>query len=558
MTEDRQMTTSNSVLARGLAAAVVLIAGMSAARAAEVWLVAKPFTPASGALAGIPMWGYADCGASFAGCAAAVASSPGPVINVPAGEGLIVHLSNALADPTSIQLVGARTAPLPPAAPRVNGRLQSLTVEVAAGGTGDYSWSATDLRPGTYLYQSASHVQLQVQMGLYGAVVHNAPDASCGTPPCAYPGVAYGAAQLFVFSEVDPALHSPPAPVNATVDGYRPRILLINGTGVTTPVLPAITATGGVPTLLRLVNAGLTNHAPQLLGGDFSVVAEDSYPLAVSHRQSSALLPAAKTLDAVFTPDATGAYNMLDRMARVGLSAAPPPPPPTQNPVAANDVFYITANNINLPANPANYSITFASPGVLANDSDPQNDALRVAPGSVGALQGVSGALLSVDTSTGATRGRVQYRAPAATWVGDAYFTYVAREATTVAQLDSATAAGHVVHDQHLTRTQFHNPTGTVNDRWDLIGEVRALPAAATVTVSFVQNTNNTACTRVGEVIATVSIAASATPTAWSYGGAMANPAGCNRIRIEVAVPAANGVPAHAATLDVNFQRVNP
>lgn len=252
---------------------------------------------------------------------------------------------------------------------------------------------------------------------------------------------------------------------------------------------------------------------------------------------------------------------MLDRMAHVELGAAPPPPPPpppTQNPVAITDAFYITTNNITLPGNPAAYSNVFASPGVLGNDTDPQNDVLRVAPGSVGALQGVTGALLDVDTSTGANRGRVRFRAPATAWVGDAYFTYAAREAASVAQLDSLPATGHIVHDQHLTRTQFHNPTGTVNDRWDLIGEVRGLPVATTVTVSFVQNTNNTACTRVGEVIATVAVAASSTPTTWTYGGAMANPAGCSRIRIAVAVPAANGVPAHAATFDVNFQRVNP
>ena len=59
---------------------------------------------------------------------------------------------------------------------RVNGRLQALTTEIAAGATGDYSWSAGALHPGTYLYQSASHVQLQVQMGLYGALTRNPSD----------------------------------------------------------------------------------------------------------------------------------------------------------------------------------------------------------------------------------------------------------------------------------------------------------------------------------------------------------------------------------------------
>ena len=72
------MTTSNKKLPRGLVAAVALILGTSAAQAKEVWLEARPFTPASGVLAGIPMWGYADCGASFAGCAAAAGHFAGP------------------------------------------------------------------------------------------------------------------------------------------------------------------------------------------------------------------------------------------------------------------------------------------------------------------------------------------------------------------------------------------------------------------------------------------------------------------------------------------------
>ena len=515
--------------------------------------------------------------------------------------------------------------------------------EIAAGLDGDYSWAAADLRPGTYLYESGSHVQLQVHMGLYGAVVHDAPDASCATAPCAYPGVPYTTSTLMLFSEVDPVLHSPATPANLTPDGYRPRILLMNGAAQSS-VMPAVSA-GADGTLLRLLNAGLSNHAPQLVGGYFDVVAEDGYPAPVRRSQTSTLLAASKTVDVLV---ATGTYGLFDRMARAGAADNVVPPPDTVpdafsfvdltdvalstlftsnavtingiaspalisvtggqysvgvgaftsapgfvsnadsvrvqqtsaatpltatntilnvggvadtytvttlatggNPVANPDVFYITTNT-----NPGG-NATFPSPGVLANDTDPQNDVLRVKVGSV--IPTIpAGATLGVDTGTGATKGRVQFHAPTTIWVGDAYFSYIAREAVTAVPLDSAPAVSHVVHDQHLTRTLFHNPAGTANDRWDLIGEVRGLPSATTVTVSFVQNTANTNCTRVGEVIATLPIAASATPTAWSFGGLMPNPAGCNRIRFQIAIPAANGVPAHTATYNTNFQRVNP
>ena len=62
------MTISNKSLPPGLAAAVALILCTSAVQAKDVYLEAKAHTPATGALSGVPMWGYADCGASFAGC----------------------------------------------------------------------------------------------------------------------------------------------------------------------------------------------------------------------------------------------------------------------------------------------------------------------------------------------------------------------------------------------------------------------------------------------------------------------------------------------------------
>ena len=53
-----------------------------------------------------------------------------------------------------------------------------------------------------------------------------------------------------------------------------------------------------------MVNAGLENHAPELLGGYFDIVAEDGNPISplLRRHQYGALLPAAKSLDVIFTP----------------------------------------------------------------------------------------------------------------------------------------------------------------------------------------------------------------------------------------------------------------
>ncbi|MDH4260604.1 MAG: multicopper oxidase domain-containing protein [Gammaproteobacteria bacterium] len=142
------------------------------------------------------MWGYSSCDSTFTTCTAP--SSPGPEITVPAGDSsLIVHLQNTLPENTSIMIPG-QTKPMVPQL--VGGRVHAFDAEAAVGGgTQNYTW--IDLRPGTYMYQSGSHVQLQVQMGLYGSMTH---DAASGQ---AYAGVAYDQAKTVVFSEIDPLLH---------------------------------------------------------------------------------------------------------------------------------------------------------------------------------------------------------------------------------------------------------------------------------------------------------------------------------------------------------------
>ncbi|MCJ7556181.1 MAG: hypothetical protein MUP90_04615, partial [Gammaproteobacteria bacterium] len=69
--------------------------------------------------------------------------------------------------------------------------------------------------------------------------------------------------------------------------------------------------------LLRMINAGLENHAPQMLGGYFDVIAEDGHRSPVHKTLNTAFLPAAKSLDLLFTPDAAGVYPLFDRRLRL-------------------------------------------------------------------------------------------------------------------------------------------------------------------------------------------------------------------------------------------------
>ena len=324
------MNIRKSTVLRSVATAVALAAGSSTAYAADVYLQAAAFVkqlPSSSGSVQVPMWGYRLCtdGFSAAQCSHLEGgvsvpnsvTSPGPQITVPAGDAmLVVHLNNTLPDPTSVYIPGQPKGLSPT---RTGGRINSFDAVTAPGATVLYTW--TNLRSGSYLYQSGTHVQLQVQMGLYGALVH---DVNCGSLKCAYTGVPYERAQTLVFSEIDPALHSPtPKAVNATVDGYAPRYFLINGevfsTAATNPLQSIVTPAPapGTWVLLRLLNAGLQSHAPELLGGYFQLLAEDGNAAPTNRLQYNALLPAAKSLDVLFTPETSGSFTMFDR--RLGL-----------------------------------------------------------------------------------------------------------------------------------------------------------------------------------------------------------------------------------------------
>lgn len=319
------MTTRPNVLgAAALAVAAALLVPIQAL-AVEYHLRAEPVTiPDPNGGTAIPMWGYALCTASWASCGAATV--PGPALTVPVGDDVLtVRLANNLPSPTSLVINGLIKPMTPvwndgssgPRGANLTKRVRSFDTEAAAlTGTAVYTWPA---RPGTYLYQSGTQPQVQVQMGLYGAVTRNASATE------AYAGAAYNNEAILLYSEIDPALHAAvQGGTYGTATGptstfdYQPKYFLINGKVY--PDAPVVTLAGspGV-TLLRFLNAGLTTHVPMIDGTHWTLVAEDGKPYPYKTRQYTALLPAAKTMDVLLTPDAGGAvYPILDR--RLSLS----------------------------------------------------------------------------------------------------------------------------------------------------------------------------------------------------------------------------------------------
>ena len=217
-------------------------------------------------------WGYGCNGAPSGFAPAAVSGAtcptmqvPGPTLIVTEGDIVTVTLTNGLptsAGNTSILFPGFIVT-----SPPGSGVAGLLTQEAAPGGTVTYTFTASS--PGTRSYYSGTQGDLQVEMGLYGAIIvlPSSVPAACTSglaasnrTAAAHWGEAdfrlsqsaydhakscYDREYLFQFSEMDPAIHSQTlAQVLATIgctagasgcnlnvatEPYHPAYFMING-----------------------------------------------------------------------------------------------------------------------------------------------------------------------------------------------------------------------------------------------------------------------------------------------------------------------------------------
>src|SRR6266581_2669773 len=181
-------------------------------------------------------WGYGCTGTPSGYAPTAITGTfcntmqvPGPTLVVTEGQSVSVTLTNGLptaAGNTSILFPGFNVS--------ASGGVQGLlTTEAAPGGTVTYTFTASS--PGTRAYYSGTQGDLQVEMGLYGAIIvlPASPPAVCtaGLPAtnpggntaarstwgesdfrlaaAAYdhPDTCYDREYLFQFSEMDPNVH---------------------------------------------------------------------------------------------------------------------------------------------------------------------------------------------------------------------------------------------------------------------------------------------------------------------------------------------------------------
>lgn len=239
--------------------------------------------------ASIYSWGYGTGG---------LMQLPGPTLIVSQGATVTINLTNALpvaAGNTSIVIPGVEVA-------AIGGVTGLLTQEAQPGGTVSYSFTAN--RPGTYLYHSGTRADLQVEMGLYGAIVvlPTSVPAGCTKGPFSRAASAYGVAgtcydreYLFVLSEMQIEIHQAvelqsygTGPIQVATEPYQPEYWMINGRSAPATMEPPNTGVmphqpynsnphmhPGEKVLLRIIGAGRQQHSFHTHGNHVRVLARD-------------------------------------------------------------------------------------------------------------------------------------------------------------------------------------------------------------------------------------------------------------------------------------------
>ncbi len=286
------------------------------------------------------VWGYASQSATPGCPTGGCLQYPGPTLDVVQGERVVVTLTNRI--PTLPGNAPANTSLLFPGqsatAAAGAGVQGALAVEARPGETVSYSFVAS--QPGTYGYYSGTRPELQVEMGLVGALIvrpNTIGQAACPTvanPSAPANGYAYCARNayydreyLFLFSEMDPVFHrlvefGQMAQVDDTL--RHATAWFINGRNFPDTMAPDFAAWlpsqpyGAMPmmhplesVLMRMVGGGRDLHPFHTHGQNHLVIARDGRLLQSSPAAGLADLPISdytttavpgQTVDAIWGP----------------------------------------------------------------------------------------------------------------------------------------------------------------------------------------------------------------------------------------------------------------
>jgi FtsP/CotA-like multicopper oxidase with cupredoxin domain len=245
-------------------------------------------------------WGYAH-GAEYA------MQYPGPTLIVNQGETVKIVLNNTLPVPVSIIFPGQQGVTA------TGGNPGLLTREASAASVGQNSvvggptYTFVASQPGTYMYHSGTNADLQVEMGLFGAIIVRPTGFAFGnrsahTARKAYEqaGTNFDRETLFLLSEMDPAVHwqvygqvYSGQQVSVDTTQIKPSLWFINGRNApdtqlddyvywlpTQPYNALARMHPGERLLMRVINAGRDLHPFHHHGNHATAIARDGRVLS--------------------------------------------------------------------------------------------------------------------------------------------------------------------------------------------------------------------------------------------------------------------------------------
>jgi FtsP/CotA-like multicopper oxidase with cupredoxin domain len=241
----------------------------------------------------IYMWGYSEGGHPF--------QHPSPTLCVTQGQTVTVVPHNTLNVPVSIMFPNQENvlANGLPVQPQFDGLGTLTSLVQVAPPSGDMTYSFVATQPGTYLYESGTDSAVQVEMGLFGALVIR---------PTLGPDYVYNRADsqfnpdaefLNLFSAIDPYLHQDVEqgyPVD--INEFTERYWMINGRSLMDTLAPNFASylplqpysalslihpydavTNPLPALTRYVSVVPLDVPMHPHGNNGRVIGRDGHPL---------------------------------------------------------------------------------------------------------------------------------------------------------------------------------------------------------------------------------------------------------------------------------------
>ena len=217
------------------------------------------------------MWGYALDGGAM--------SYPGPTLIVNQGDTITVTLKNDLDNPVSLVFPGQENV-------QASGANSGLLTAESTGPADLVTYTFTANNAGTYMYHSGTNAQLQIEMGLVGAIVvrPSVPDQAYN-----HSDTAYDYEYLFMLTEMDPAIHHKVAagvPVDNTE--HHATLWFINGrNGPDTLAAANVSWLPNQPydslaqvhpgdtALIRVISAGRDLHPFHTHGNHYKLIGRD-------------------------------------------------------------------------------------------------------------------------------------------------------------------------------------------------------------------------------------------------------------------------------------------